>query len=202
MHQSTEMKVKNRIIDHGRGWCFSSIHFMDLGSDASIRRALSNLRKKNMIRRLTQGIYDYPEIHDVLGMVPPDLHEVAKTIAEKNGVQIQPSGAHAANLVGLSEQVPGKVTFLTEGPSRKIKIGNQEIIFKKTTNKVMLPAGTKEGLLIQALKNIGKEHIDQAVKAHVKKFLQTSTQEEIKQNMRFAPAWIRSFVFEIMELEI
>ena len=55
-----------------------------------------------------------------------------KAIAEKNGVQIQPAGAHAANLAGLSEQVPGRLIFLTEGPSRKLKIGNQEIILKKT----------------------------------------------------------------------
>lgn len=201
MRQSIELKIKNRIIEHGRGWCFTPMHFMDLGSDASIRKALSNLQKQNAIRRLTQGVYDYPKVHDVLGMVPPDLNKVAKAIAEKNGVQIQPAGAHAANLVGLSEQVPGRITFLTEGPSRKIKIGNQEIVFKKTTNKIMSSAGTREGLLIQALKNIGKDHIDQAVRAQVTKFLKNSSEEEIKQNMKFAPAWIRSLVFEIMELK-
>jgi hypothetical protein len=68
------------------------------------------------------------------------LNEIAKAIAEKNRVQIQPSGAHAANLVGLSTQIPGQIIFLTEGPSRKVKIGNQEIIFKKTTKKMMSSA--------------------------------------------------------------
>lgn len=33
-------------------------------------------------------------------------------------VRLQPSGAYAANLLGLSEQVPAKVVFLTDGPSR------------------------------------------------------------------------------------
>jgi hypothetical protein len=66
------------------------------------------------------------------------LNEVARAIAEKNGVQIQPAGAHAANLVGLSTQVPARVIFLTEGPSRKVKIGKQEIIFKKTAKKLCL----------------------------------------------------------------
>ncbi|WP_011175040.1 DUF6088 family protein [Candidatus Protochlamydia amoebophila] len=201
MGSSIEVMIKNRIIDHGRGWCFTPMQFLDLGSDTSIRKALSQLQKQNFIRRLAQGIYDYPKEHDVLGVIPPDLNEVAKAIAEKNGVQIQPAGAHAANLVGLSTQVPGRIIFLTEGPSRKVKIGNQEIIFKKTTKKIMSSAGTREGLLIQALKNLGKDHIDQIVRAQVSKFLKDSNEKEIKQNMKFAPAWIRTLVFEIMELK-
>ena len=35
MRQSIEFTVKNRIIEHGRGWCFTPIHFSDLGSDIS-----------------------------------------------------------------------------------------------------------------------------------------------------------------------
>ena len=201
MHQSIEIMVKNRIIDHGRGWCFTPMHFLDLGSGASIRKALSNLQKQNIIRRLTQGVYDYPKMHGLLGIIPPDLNEVAKAIAEKNGVQIQPAGAHAANLVGLSEQVSGRIIFLTEGPSRKVKIGRQEIIFKKTTRKIMSSAGTREGLLIQALKNLGKDHIDKITRRRVSKFLKNSNEKEIRQNMKFAPAWIRALVFEIMEFK-
>lgn len=201
MRQSIEIMVKNRIIDHGCGWCFTSMHFSDLGSDASIRKALSQLQKQNIIRRLAQGVYDYPKTHDVLGTIPPDLHEVAKAIAEKNGVQIQPAGAYAANLVGLSNQVPGRIVFLTEGPSRKVKISNQEIIFKKATKKIMSSAGTREGLLIQALKNLGKDHIDLLMHSQISKFLKDSYEKEIRQNMKFAPAWIRALVFEIMELK-
>lgn len=201
MRQSIEIMVKNRIIEHGPGWCFTPMHFSDLGSDVSIRKALSQLQKQNIIRRLTQGVYDYPKVHDLLGTIPPDLNEVAKAIAEKNGVQIQPAGAHAANLVGLSAQIPGQVIFLTEGPSRKVKIGNQEIIFKKTTKKIMSSAGTREGLLIQALKNLGKDHIDQTTLTQVSTFLKDSNEQEIRQNMKFAPAWIRALVFEIMGLK-
>lgn len=201
MRHSIEIVVKNRIIDHGHGWCFTSMHFSDLGNDISIRKALSQLQKQNIIRRLAQGVYDYPKKHDLLGIIPPDLNEVAKAIAEKNGVQIQPAGAHAANLVGLSPQVPGRIIFLTEGPSRKVKIGNQEIIFKKTTKKIMSSAGTKEGLLIQALKNLGKDHIDKVARAQVAKFLKNSNEKEIRENMKFAPAWIRVLVFEVIGIK-
>ena len=202
MRQSIEVAVRNRIIEQGRGWCFTSMHFLDLGSDVSVRKALSVLKKQNIIRRLAQGIYDYPKIHDQLGIIPPDLNEVAKAIAEKNGVQVQPAGAHAANLAGLSLQVPGRIMFLTEGPSRKVKIGNQEIFLRKTTKKIMSSAGTREGLLIQALKNLGKDHIDRLARAQVLKFLKDSNKNEIRKNMKFAPSWIRTLVFKIMGLEL
>lgn len=90
MHQSIESLVKNRIIDHGRGWCFAPMHFSDLGNDPSIRKALSLLQKQNFIRRLAQGIYDYPIMHDLLGIIPPDLNEVARAIAEKMGFKFNP----------------------------------------------------------------------------------------------------------------
>jgi hypothetical protein len=201
MRIGIEVKIKNRIIGHSYGWCFTLLDFSDLGNETSIRKALSNLQKQNFIRRLAQGIYDYPEIHPILGILPPDLYEVAKTIAKKNGVQIQPSGALAANLLGFSTQVPGRIIFLTEGLSRKVKIGNQEIIFKKTTKKMMSTAGTKVGLLIQALKNVGKDHIDQTIYAKISKYLKGSNKNEIRRNMKSAPAWIRDIVYKILEIK-
>jgi hypothetical protein len=201
MHYSAEAAIKKRIIEHGPGWCFTPFHFSDLESDASIRKALSQLEKQKFIRRLARGVYEYPKKHDTLGLIPPDLNKVAKAIAEKDGGSIQPSGAHAANIVGLSTQVPGRIVFLTEAAPRKIKIGNQEIIFKKTTKKNMFSAGTKEGLVIQALKYLGKDHIDQKVCMQVYKFLKNSPKDVIKKNMKFAPAWIRRLVFEIMEVK-
>jgi len=201
MNLSMKTKIKNRITEHGNGWCFTPMHFTDLGSDASIRKALSQLEKQKFIRRLARGLYDYPKTHDTLGIIPPDLNEVARAIAEKDSVQIQPAGAHAANLVGFSMQVPGRIIFLIEGASKKVKIGNQEIIFKKTTKKNMLSAGTREGLLIQALKNLGKNHIDQKARVQISKLLKDSTEEEIRKNIKFAPAWIRAIVFEVIGIK-
>ncbi len=190
--------IWDKIIKQGQGWCFSALHFSELGSDVSIRKALSELQKEKKIRRLSHGIYDYPKVHAVLGMIPPDLNQVATVIAEKNGLQIQPAGAYAANLVGLSTQVPGRVVFLSEGYGKKVKIGNQVIIFKKVARKVMAAAGTREGILIQAIKNMGKNNIDQLARMIIKNFLKDSHESEIKDNLRFAPEWIRRLIFDIM----
>jgi len=201
MSATTAALVKNRILERGRGWCFSIMHFLDLGSKDAIRQALSRLEKQKIIRRLTTGIYDYPEVDDLLGVIPPDLDKVAQVIAEKNGVSIQPAGAHAANLVGLSTQVPARLIYLTEGPSRKVKIGRQEIVFKKSTNKIMSSAGTKVGLLIQAFKNLGKVNIDKIARKRAKKFLKEFSEEEIRKDIKFAPEWVQKIIFEITEIE-
>ncbi len=192
-------KVKKRIVEHGRGWCFTPKHFLDLDSDTGVRSALSRLQKNKIIRRLAQGIYDYPRKHKVLGTLPPKP-DVAKAIAEKNAIQIQPSGAYAANLIGLSDQVPGRIIFLTNGPSKKFKIGKQEILFRTTTEKNMYPARTRVGLVIQACRNLGKENIDHSALARIKKFLLETSQSEIIKNLKYAPQWIRAIILSIMDV--
>jgi hypothetical protein len=199
MTQTIVNAVKNRIIGHGRGWCFTTRHFLDLDSDTGVRSALSRLQRDKMIRRLTQGLYEYPRQHEALGILPPQVEEVAKAIAEKNGIRIQPAGAYAANLVGLSEQVPGRIIFLTNGPSKKVKIGKLEILFRTAREKSMHAAGTRVGLVIQALKNLGKSHIDSVARKRIQRFLKDTTSQERNKNLKYAPQWIRTLVSSILE---
>jgi ribosomal protein S19E (S16A) len=47
--QSIDNKVISRIYGNQRGWSFSKNVFLDLGSDAAIRKALSRLEKKGTV---------------------------------------------------------------------------------------------------------------------------------------------------------
>lgn len=198
MPKSVVNAVKSKIIGHGRGWCFTPKHFLDLDSPTGVRSAFSRLQGDKMIRRLAQGLYEYPREHADLGILPPQIDEIAKAIAEKNGVRIQPSGAYAANLVGLSEQVPGRVIFLTNGPTKKLKIGKLEIIFRTAREKTLHASG-KVGLVIQALKNFGKSHIDEIARARAQRFLKETSSQELKKNLKYAPQWIRDVILEVMK---
>lgn len=191
--------IKQRIEHAGPGWCFNLRSFHDLNSETGVRSALTRLEKDKYIRRLAPGIYEFPMKHDVLGIIPPDVNKVAEAIAEKNGSKIQPSGAHAANITGISEQVPSKIVFLTDGKSKRIKIENTELIFKKANPRLMAMAGTKEGLITQAFKFMKKENINSAVKGRTRKFLEGRSTEELTKNLKNAPAWVRSIVLEIMK---
>ena len=124
---------------------------------------------------------------------------IAKAIAEKNGIRLQPAGAYAANLVGLSEQVPSKIVFLTNGPSKRIKIGKLDIQFRAAREKTMHAAGTTVGLVVQALKSLGKNRIDDIARARARRFLNGVTQHELEKNLKYAPQWIRAIILSIME---
>lgn len=197
METSIVDTIKKRLNSHGRGWCFTAKNFLDL-SPIGVRKALSRLENEKVIRRLTQGLYEYPRQHPDLGILPPQIDEIAKAIAEKNGIKIQPAGAYAANLVGLSEQVPAKAIFLTSGPSKKLKIGKLEIIFR-TAREKSLHASGNVGLVVQALRNLGKGHIDVTAKNRVQRFLKGTGSKELSNNLKYAPQWVRDVVFDAME---
>ena len=198
MTETVVKNVKNRIIKHGRGWCFTPKHFLDLDSDTGVRSALSRLQKEKFIKRLTQGVYEYPRVHVELGVLPPNIDAIVKAIAEKNGIKIQPSGAYAANLIGLSEQVPGRIVFLTNGPSKKIKIGKREILFKTTTEKNMRNVGTKVGLVVQAFRHLGKNNIDKIACNRTQKFLEDVSGRDVIRGLKYAPQWVRNIIFNIL----
>ncbi|MGK5085031.1 DUF6088 family protein [Bdellovibrionota bacterium FG-1] len=202
MLQSVEVRVKSRILKNGPGWIFTSRHFLDLGSPVSVRQALFQLEKQKLVRRIAQGLYDYPIEHKMLGIVAPNIEAVAQAIADRNGAKIQASGAYAANRIGISEQVPARAIFLTDGPPRKLKIGKLEICFKQATVKNMFAAGSKEALVVQAFKHMQKEHVDERMLQVVKKFLKGTKRREFEKNLKFAPQWIRSILFKLMEHEL
>ena len=100
---------------------FSARHFLDFGNRNAVDKALSRLVEQEGIRRLSRGIYDYPKIHPQLGVLSPSIDSVAKLVAEKNNSQLKITGAEAANALGLSTQVPARIVYLTDGPSRNCR---------------------------------------------------------------------------------
>ena len=190
MSQSIEKRIKSRIFGHGRGWVFTLKDFTDLGSEEAIKISLHRLAKEGIVERIKIGLYYYPELSAIFKDVPASLEKIAKALANKYKIKIQPSGAYAANLLGLSEQVPAKVVYLTDGETKKITIGKRQIIFKKTTPKNMSLAGKTSGLVIQALRYLGKNHIDEKKINTIKKKLSDTDKKALLKDASFAPNWI------------
>src|SRR5262249_31159129 len=119
--QSIESQMLARIRRWGRGSVFVPGDFLDLGSREAVDLALHRFARKGTIRRLARGVYDFPKEHPVLGLLAPSADAVARALAGRDRTRLQPAGAYAANIFGLSEQVPAKAVFLTDGPSRTVK---------------------------------------------------------------------------------
>jgi hypothetical protein len=159
--------------------------------------ALTRLSRKGRIRRLARGLYDYPAQHPKIGTLSPSLDALAKALVGRDAIRLQPSGAYAANLLGLSEQVPMRVVFLTDGPNRHVRIGNQEIHLKRTTPRNMATAGRTSGLVIQSLRYLGQRRVDSTVIQALKQRLNTSEKAGLIKDIRFAPAWIAAVIRQI-----
>ena len=192
--QSIEDKVLSRIYGKKRGWLFTPDMFLDLGSGTTVRKALESLCDRQLIRRLGRGLYDYPKQHPKLGFLSPTSEEIAQALAGKDRLKIQPSGAYAANLLGLSLQVPARAIFLTDGATRKIKLGNQEIVLKRTTPRNMAAAGRVSGLVIQALRHLGKAHVDEEVIRKLNARLSDDDARILMSDIKLAPAWIGDII--------
>ena len=190
MAQSIENMIVSRIYGNKRGWVFTPSFFYDLGSRTAIAQSLLRLAKSGTIRRLTRGLYDYPAKHPDFGDLPPNYDRVAQALVGRDNLKIQPSGAYAANLLGLTEQVPAKIVFFTDGPNRKVQIGKQTIVLKRTTPRNMATAGRISGLVIQALRYLKQGNIDSTVVAKLKRRLSDADKNMLMNDIRYAPAWI------------
>lgn len=191
--ESTEGKILNQLKANPRGTLFFPEDFNSCGSDEAIRVALYRMVISGEIDRVAQGIYTLPKHSKLIGKVLPSIEEVALAIARRDRARIIPTGVYALNALGLSAQVPTKVVYLTDGSARLVKVGNQTILFKRTSPKNLAVKGTISGLVIQALKAIGK---DQVTDTEIKKILSILQQEEssnLAHDRRLAPAWISSF---------
>ena len=199
--QTIDSELKSRIYGHGRGSVFTPNDFLDLGGRDAVDKALSRLATRGEVRRLARGLYEYPREHPELGTLSPDIEKVAKALAGKDRLRLQPAGAYATNLLGLSEQVPAKAVFLTDGPSRTVKIGRQEIQLRRTTPRNMAAAGRLSGLLMQAFRHLGRQHITEQRMAHLKRTLPAKERNKLLKDLPLAPTWMHPLFRELAESE-
>ena len=195
--QSIDSRILSRIYGSKGGAAFTPSDFLDLGSRRAVDLALHRLQRKKTLRRLARGLYEFPRKHPELGTLSPDIEKIAKALVGKHRIRLQPAGAYATNLLGLSEQVPAKVIFLTDGPSRTVKIGRQEIQLRRTTPRNMAAAGKLSGLLMQAFRHLGQAHITPERMEHLKRTLPAMERQQLLKDLPLAPAWMHPLFREL-----
>lgn len=196
---SIEKNIASRIASRKRGACFAPNAFLDLGSPEAVRIALHRLEKRGVVRRLARGLYDFPAHHPTIGLLSPNPEKVAKALSERDASRLQPSGAYAANVLGLSEQVPARIVFLTDGPARHVRIGRQEIVLKNTTTRNMATAGTISGTVIQALRHLGAKQTNESHVKHLRRTLSARDRAQLKRDRVYAPGWMHRIIAAIAE---
>jgi hypothetical protein len=173
------------------GSVFVPSDFMDLGSRAAVDQALSRLVRAGILRRLARGIYDRPKRHPRLGALSPSLPVVAAAVARSTRSRLQVSGPQAANQLGLSTQVPARLAYLTDGPTRAIRVGSRRIEFRHASPRTLAGAGTAAGVVVQALRYLGRDGITPEVVARVRNALRQDDRRAVGKHVSRAPAWMR-----------
>lgn len=165
--------------------------FLNLGNNGAVHTALYRLVKAKKISRLARGIYAKPTFSKLLNQdVLPGAEEVAVAIAKRDKARLLPTGAYAQNALGLSTQVPLRIIYLTDGSPRTIKIGKRSIQFKKTTAKNLALKGKISKLVVQALKDIGKEKATALELKKIQELLLKEDKQDLKHDVSLAPQWI------------
>jgi len=152
-----------------------------------------------MLRRVCRGVYDYHGQSDLLGgPLAPDIDQVARAIARSSGARILPTGAVAANLLGLTEQVPARATYLTDGMSRTVEFGNRTIVFERTRPRELL-ANDTSARVVQALLFLGRDAVTDAVVDKLRTSLTPAERRRLLKDARYSSDWIAGVARRIAE---
>ena len=193
-------RIMKRTLEHKTGWVFTPKDFVDLGSRAAVDQALSRLAKAGRLRRVDRGLYDVPRYSDILKRIAPvDLYAAVAAIVRRDDARIMRSGSGYANGLGLTNMVPVKPVYDTDGRSRTVKISRRTVQFRHAPPSVMRWAGKPGAPVVQALRWLGPNASkDPDVVPILKRHLPDYVKLDLSQNIRYVPTWMRPIVSKVV----
>lgn len=176
--------------------------FLDLGSRSAVDKTLQRLTNKGDLRRINHGLYDRPRVNPLTGKLnQPNYQHVIWAIARRDSARMLIDGMTAANDLGLTTAVPGKVIIHTDARIKPIQIGNLMIQFKLASPSKLIWADRPAMRVVQALHWL-KDAIKQNDLAAVSDIRDTLSkvfndpkagaliQNDLKKNFSHLPAWM------------
>ena len=148
----TATAVHNKIFASPAGTLWSFDDFKDLPFPL-VAKTLSRMSKSGQLRRIHKGIYYYPK-KTALGESVPSTDDVLSKLFHDTKDLASVSGTAAFHQLGLTNQVPSQVVFISPKRSRTLHIGNATIKIKHQLCDHLSTASKNELLILDALKNI------------------------------------------------
>lgn len=177
---------------------FSCFDFTDFAPYKTVSKCLERLQNDGDIIRIISGIYSLNKYEEILHIqILPSIDDVVVAIARKNNWIISPSGNTALNVAGLSTQVVASYTYLTTGPYKEYVIYGNKVVLKRTMNREINSHSPITNLLIQCIKAIGENNIEQYQIDHFKNKLSQSDKDKILKETTTIQTWIRNIILII-----
>jgi len=190
---------------------WTAIDFIDFGSRDAVDKALQRLVNTGKLRRITRGLFDAPTINSLTGKpLTPDYRLIIEAIGRRDQVRILIDGMTAANDLGLTNAIPGKVVVHTEGQLRPIQLDNLTIQFKLAAPSKLYWAGRPAMRIIQALYWFrdslkSNQALDQdLIKSKIINLLKNPSQgpalcKDLQSGIHTLPTWMQKLVTELLE---
>ena len=136
---------------------------------------LGQLVKEGVLMRVSQGIYIKPKMTR-FGPLMPTLYEIAEIIAKRDHTKIL-------------------AVYITNGASRRLKIGKRTLKFKYGVPTKFAYKGKIMPILVLALKSIGKGDVTDDTLDTVYGVLKDNPEETTwEEDVKLAPIWIRKII--------
>jgi len=177
---------------------FSTKDFIRFGKGPAIGQALARLVKTGKLRRVRHGLYDLPRSHPILDKTLTDPTDVVRALMKDSSAKWQFSGAYAANLLGLSEQVPAQLVVFTDGTPRRVALGKLIIVFRHAAPRSLLGAGRLSGLVIQALRYMKRAGLTPTQVSQLRRRLDGETKIDLATLTPDTPVWMQPLIKQIV----
>ena len=196
MDKTTNQKIiRERIISSAVGTVFVATDFVDVSDKTSVNTYLTRFEEEGIIRRVLRGVYEKPEYNEFLDEhVAASPDKIAHALARNYGWTIVPCGDTALNLLGLSTQIPAAWVYVSDGTYKEYDYEQITIKFKRTTNKEISKLSYKTALVVQALKALGKENVDDTVVSKLKSTLTKEEKEAMLIEAKAVTSWIYEYI--------
>ncbi len=195
-------KIAKRVRAHGKGaWICTPRDFLDLGSRAAVDQALTRLVKAGQLRRVGRGLYDLPRFSVALNRpAPANLDAAIAAVARRDNIRVMPDGIVAANRLGLTNAVPAKADYVTDGATRTIKVDGWTVRLRRVSPNIMNWAGRPAAPVVQALRWLGPRAADDPQTVMIlQRRLPNNVKRDLAKGTNTLPDWAARIVSKVLD---
>jgi hypothetical protein len=201
-------RISDRIATDRDTSVWTPVDFLDLGPRDAVDKTLQRLLASGDLRRIDRGLYDRPRINPLTRKsVVPDYRAVIEAIARRDQTRMLVDGMTAANDLGLSDAVPGRVVVHTDARLRPICLGNLTVTFKPTAPSKLAWAGRPAMRIVQALHwlhdALAKPEDSDRLRARLRTILSDpkhgpTLRSDLQAGLPSLPAWMQTVVRDLL----
>ncbi len=131
---------------------------------------------------------------------PPDIDAAIKALARRDDKKFMPDGIVAANSLGLTNAVPAKMAYLTNGTTRILNVGGRTVQIKHARKHLMSWLKRPGLTVVLALDWLGKQAVSGT---EVVNILRSRLPDHVKQDLvkgiDLLPSWMAKIVDSITQ---